>query len=357
MSKRNTNRPAHSIGLDIGDKKSRYCLMNEDEEFLREGWVNTTRGAVIREFSKFPRARVIMEAGTHSAWLQEAIEECGHDAVVANPREVGRKYLSKTKKTDKTDARTLAHLGLVSDVFIAPITHRSRSCQVDLSLIRSREAFMKSRTLLINHARTIVKIFGERLPGCTADAFARTAEPHIPEDLKEALLPVIEEVARLTEQIKEYNRKVEHISETKYPETEVLRQIPGVGPLTALAFILTLEDAKRFRNSRQVGAFVGLVPRRHDSGGAEPQLRITKAGNEHLRRLLVSAAQYVLGHFGPDSDLKRFGERIAARGGKSAKKRAAVAVARKLSVVLHTLWRTGQVYDPFYSSTRSKKAS
>lgn len=360
MKNRNTNRPQLSIGLDLGDKKSRYCLMNDSEEILREGSVSTTREAMIREFSKFAkmgRARVVIEASTHSAWVSHELERCGLEVIVANPREIGRKYLSKKKKNDKTDARTLAHLGLVSEFFLAPIQHRSRSAQVDLVLIRSREAIMKSRTQLINHTRTIVKGFGERLPQCTADAFARTVEPLIPVDLREALVPVVQQVARLTEQIKQYNRKVEQLCETKYPETEVLRQIPGVGPLTALAYMLTLEDPQRFQKSRQVGAFVGLVPRQHDSGNDAPQLRITKAGNDYLRRLLVSSAHYILGHFGPDSDLKRHGERIAARGGKAAKKRAVVAVARKLSVLLHVLWRTGQVYEPFHSSTQSRKAS
>ncbi len=357
MSNSNTNRPRLSIGLDLGDKKSRFCVMNEDEKIISEGSVTTTRIAMIRQFSKVSRARVIIEASTHSAWVSHVLEECGHDVIVANPREVGRKYLSRTKKNDKTDARTLAHLGLVSTFFLAPIKHRSRSCQVDLTLIRSRDALMKSRTQLINHARTIVKVFGERLPSCTADAFSRKVLPHIPSDLTEALVPVVELVGKLTQQIKEFDRKVELLCEKKYPKTELLRQIPGVGPLTSLAFILTLEDPKRFRKSRQVGAFVGLVPRQHDSGDAAPQLRITKAGNDYLRRLLVSSAQYILGFFAADCNLRRHGERISAKGGKAAKKRAVVAVARKLSVLLHLLWRTGQVYEPFYSATQSKKAS
>lgn len=356
MTNRNTNRPQLSIGLDLGDKKSRYCLMSDTEQILSEGWVSTTRSAMKREFSKLPRARVVMEASTHSAWVSHEIESCGHDPVVANPREVGRKYLSNTKKNDKTDARTLAHLGQVSEFFLAPIKHRSRASQLDLVLIRSRDALMKTRTLLINHTRTIVKGFGERLPTCTADSFARKVEPHIPQDLKEALAPVLEQIARLTAQIKEYDQKVEQLCERKYPQTELLRQIPGVGPLTSLAFILSLEDPSRFSKSRKVGAFLGLVPRQRESAGRDPQLRITKAGNEHLRRLMVTSAQYILGYYGPDCDLRRYGERIHLKGGKAAKKRAVVAVARKLAVLLHLLWRTGQVYDPFHS-TQEKKAS
>ncbi len=310
-----------------------------------------------RRFSKFPRARVVIEASTHSAWVSRVLEECGHEAVVANPREVGRKYLSKTTKNDKSDARTLAHLGLVSEFFLAPIKHRSRACQVDLNLIRSRDALMKSRTQLINHARTLVKGFGERLPKCTADAFSRKALSHIPEDLRGSLVPIVEMVGTMTQQIKVYNKQVEDLCEHKYPETELLQQIPGVGPLTSLAFVLTLEDPKRFPKSRKVGAYVGLVPRQHESGDSSPQLRITKAGNDYLRRLLVSSSQYILGYFGEDCDLRRHGERISAQGGKAAKRRAVVAVARKLAVLLHLLWRTAQVYEPFHSPTQRKKAS
>jgi transposase len=270
---------------------------------------------------------------------------------------VGRKYLSQTKKNDKTDAHTLAHLGLASKFFAAPIKHRGRSCQVDLALIRSRDALVKARTQLINHARTIVKGFGERLPKCTADAFSRKVRPHIPSDLKDALVPVLEQVESITDQIKEYDRKVEDLCNEKHPQTEILRQIPGVGYLTSLAFLLTLEDPRRFRKSRKVGSFLGLVPRQHESGDKAPQLRITKAGNDYLRRLLVTSAQYILGFFGPDSALRQHGKRIEDKGGKAAKKRAVVAVARKLSVLLHRLWLTGEVYEPFYPATQSKKAS
>jgi len=357
MTNRNTNRPRLSIGLDLGDKRSRFCLMSDTEEILQEGAVATTRTAMFRLFSKFQRARVVIEASTHSAWVQEVLQEAGHEVIVANPREVGRKYLSQTKKNDKTDARTLAHLGHVSEFFLAPIKHRSRSCQVDLALIRSRGALMRSRTLLINHVRSTVKVFGERLCGCTADAFARKALPEIPEDLTDALVPVLEHIGALTGQIKAFDKKIEELCQNRYPETKALRQIPGVGPLTALCFVLTLEDPERFDKSRNVGAFLGLVPRQRDSCNNTPQLGITKAGDQYLRSLLICSAQYILGHFGQDCDLRRHGERIAAKGGKAPKKRAVVAVARKLSVVLHTLWRTGRVYEPFHSSTQSKKAS
>jgi transposase len=356
MKHSNTNDTQLSIGVDLGDKRSRFCLMNKEQRIITEGSVATTKVAISRRFSEFPRARVVMEAGTHSPWVSRTLEECGHEVVVANPRVIGRKYLSKTKKNDKNDARTHAHLGHVSEFFLAPIKHRSHASQADLSLIRSRDALMTARTQLINHARSIVKVFGERLPSSTADAFATKVRPHIPSDLTDALLPILEVIAGITRKIKDYDKKVKSLCQEKYPETEVLMRVPGVGHLTALAFVLTLEDPRRFDKSRKVGSFLGLVPRLHESGDDKPQLRITKAGNEHLRRLLVCSAQYILGHFGKDCDLRRHGERIREKGGKAAKKRAVVAVARKLSVLLHRLWLTGQLYEPFHSATQSKKA-
>jgi transposase len=329
------------------------------EEIFSEGPVSMNKTALKRCFSRFPGATVIMEAGTHSAWVSEFLTPLVDEVVVANPHEVARKFLSKTKKTDKSDARTLAQLGLGSRSFLAPIQHRSRASQLDLTLIRSREALLKARTELINHVRSVVKVFGERLPSCTPGAFGKRARlelERLPE-FDDALLPLLENISRITEQIKEYDKKVERLCIEKYPETKRLMQIPGVGFLTALAYVLTLEEPKRFPKSRNVGAFLGMVPRQRQSGEASPQLRITKAGNEHLRRLLVMSAHYILGHFGTDSALRRHGERIVATGGKAAKKRAVIAVARKLSVVLHRLWTTGEQYEPFPHSSQKRKAS
>ena len=116
--------------------------------------------------------------------------------------------------------------------------------------------------------------------------------------------------------------------------------------MTALAYLLTLEEPGRFEQSRSVGAYVGLTPRRDQSGQTDKQLRITQCGDGYLRQLLVTSSHYILGPFGPDSDLRRYGLRIAERGGKNAKKRAVVAVARKLAVLLHHLWKTGVDYEP-----------
>jgi transposase len=208
---------------------------------------------------------------------------------------------------------------------------------------------------LVNHVRGAVKSFGARLPKCPARSFHKRAKEHVPEALLPALGPVLEQIASLTERIRDYDWRLVAISKDHYPETELLRQVEGVGPLTALTFVLTLEDPHRFERSRSVGAYLGLVPATARSGESDPQKRISKEGDEMLRRLLVGSAHYVLGPFGSDSDLRRHGQKIASRGGKNAKKRAVVAVARKLSVLLHHLWLTGEVYDPLHDAHQRQR--
>jgi transposase len=226
-----------------------------------------------------------------------------------------------------------------------------------MAIIRSREALVSARTQLVNHVRGAVKSFGARLPKCPARSFHKRAAEHIPEALWPALEPILEQIGSLTERIRGYDRQLETVSEEHYPrETGLLRQVEGIGPLTALTFVLTLEDPHRFEKSRSVGAYLGLVPATYRSGESDPQKRISKEGDQMLRKLLVGSAHYVLGAFGSDSDLRRHGEKIAARGSKNAKKRAAVAVARKLSVLLHHLWITGELYEPLYNAQRGPKA-
>jgi transposase len=221
-----------------------------------------------------------------------------------------------------------------------------------MALIRSREALVSCRTQLVNHVRGAVKSFGGRLPKCPARSFHNKAPEHIPDALRPALGPILEQIGSLTQRIRDYERKLEEISNAHYPETQLLRQVEGIGSLTALTFVLTLEDPYRFAKSRSVGAYLGLVPARDHSGDRDPQKRISKEGDQMLRKLLVGSAHYILGPFGGDSDLRRHGEKIASRGAKNAKKRAVVAVARKLAVLLHSLWMSGEVYEPLRNAHR-----
>jgi len=295
--------------------------------------------------------RIAIEAGTHSPWASRVLEECGHEVLVANARKLRLIYSNK-QKTDEVDAENLARLARLDPRLLYPLRHRGEESQAHMAIIRSRQALVGSRTQLVNHVRGAVKSFGARLPKCPARSFHKRASEYIPEALMPALGPILETIASLTERIRDYERELETISREHYPETDLLRQVEGIGPLTALTFVLTLEDPYRFEKSRAVGAYLGLVPARDQSGDRDPQKHISKEGDEMLRKLLVGSAHYVLGPFGSDSDLRRHGEKIASRGGKNSKKRAVVAVARKLAVLLHTLWVTGEAYEPLYNTHR-----
>jgi transposase len=168
---------------------------------------------------------------------------------------------------------------------------------------------------------------------------------------------LLKHVEMLTVEIHELDGKLEQIARTEYPETQLLRQVSGVGVLIALTFVLTVEDRDRFERSRDVGCYLGLRPKRSESGESKPQLRITKEGDIYLRKLLVQGAHCLMSRRAPDTDLKRWGSKLAERGGKNAKKRAVVAVARKLAVLLHRLWVTGEVYEPLRNSIAKKQAA
>jgi transposase len=350
-------QPMTTAGLDLGDKYSYLCLIDSQSgEVIEESKLSTSPEAFRRRFSsERPPMRIAIEAGTHSPWASRVLEECGHEVLVANSRKLRLIYSNK-RKTDEIDAENLARLARLDPKLLYPLKHRGENAQAHLALIRSRQALVGCRTQLVNHVRGAVKSFGARLPKCPARSFHKRAAEHIPEALWPALEPILEQIGSLSQRIRDYERQLETISKEHYPhETDLLRQVEGVGTLTALTFVLSLEDPYRFEKSRSVGAYLGLVPATDRSGDSDPQKRISKEGDEMLRRLLVGSAHYILGPFGKDSDLRRHGEKIASRGGKNSKKRAVVAVARKLCVLLHSLWVSGEVYDPLYNANRRQE--
>jgi transposase len=346
-----------TAGLDLGDNYSHLCLLDtQSGEVIEEGRVRTTPEALRRRFDSEQPLRIAIEVGTHSPWVSRLLEECGHKVLVANARKLHLIY-GKGRKTDKLDAENLARLARVDPKLLYPLEHRSEQSQAHLALLHSRETLVRARTQLINHVRGTVKSFGHRLPKCSTQSFHKKVVDGIPEVLRAALEPILETIASLSARIRDYDRKLEALAQEHYPETNLLRQVQGVGTLSALAFVLTVEDPDRFEQSRTVGAYVGLVPGKDQSGDSDPQRRISGEGDEMLRRLLVGSAHYILGPFARDSDLRRHGMKIGERGGKNAKKRAVVAVARKLSVVLHHLWVSEEVYDPLYNARRLEGAS
>jgi transposase len=342
--------PNVTIGLDLGDKVSRVCEIDAGGKIVKTAAVATTPGAMERYFGDRPRCRVVLEASTHSPWLSRQLKELGHEVVVSNPSEVYAKRPRK-RRNDRTDAEFLARQGRADVELLHPIQHRSAEAQQDLAQLRARDQLVGARTKLINHVRGAVKSLGGRINKCSAEAFARQATARVPEALSPALTPLLEVIADLTRRIREMGKQVEQMIEA-HSEVVRLQQPGGVGPLTALAYVLAVENPARFKHSRQVGAYFGLVPKLDDSSDTSPQLHITKAGDPLVRKYLVSAARYILGPFGEDCDLRRYGEAIAARGGKNARKRAAIAVARKLAVMLHRLWVSETDYDPDWMQRR-----
>ena len=342
IRKANRRLPEETIGIDLGDKMSHYAILSGEGTLVEEGTFRNQPESIRLHFSGKP-ARIALEAGAQSAWISRELKQLGHEVIVANARQV-KWVTAGDNKHDRVDARKLARLARADERLLAPIEHRSADQQTDLSVIRSRDALVRARTLLVNAARGIAKGIGHRLPKTITLTFGKRAAAALPEQLLPVLAPLLAQIDRLSEGIAEYEARI-HTIAARRPEVQKLTSVPGVGTLTALAFTLTLGRASRFERSRDVGSYLGLRPRRQQSGARDPELGISRAGDPYLRRLLVQCAHHVLGRFGPESALRQWG--LARAGGTKATKRAIVAVARKLAVVLHSLWVSGEEFKPF----------
>ncbi len=341
-----------TIGLDLGDRSSWYCVLEEAGEVLLEQKLPTTAKAMKEVFGKVPRSRIALETGMHSPWVSRLLSELGHEVIVAHARNV-RLIGESRRKDDRFDARTLARLARIDPELLGPVQHRSRKAQADLTVIRARAGLVRARTSLLNTARGLTKSYGERLRGCSPRKVNRELAEGLSPELQSALQPLLNEIESLSEHIREYNDRVQQIAQESYPEVARLEQVKGVGTLIALTYVLALEEPRRFHKSRDVGCYVGLQPGRRNSGQSEPQLHISKEGDPYLRTLLVQGAHHILGPFGVDSDRRRWGLRLAGRGGKNGKKRAVIAVARKLAVLLHRLWVSGEGYEALRNSSQA----
>jgi len=345
------SQPAVTIGLDLGDRRSHFCVLNDRGDCPHRGEVPTTADALRAFFLQHVGEMLVMEVGGHSPWVSRLAEQTGLDVVVANPRKVAL-ITKNERKNDRADAELLARLGRVDRRLLSPVHHRSSESQAHMMMLRTRMAIVRARVALINHVRGAVKSVGGRVKGCSTCTFHKQITQQIPLELSPALLPLVHLIEELSSQVKDFDKKIERLALERYPQTQTMRQVTGVGSLISTSFVLTIADPTRFKHDRDVGPYLGITPETKTSGDSDPQMRITKCGDREMRRLLVLGANYILGHFGPDCDLKRFGLKIAARGGKNARKRAKVAVARKLAVLMLRLWRTGEVYDPFYLAKR-----
>jgi transposase len=328
----------------MGDRFSRYCLLNEEGDVIEEGRTQSTEAALRRHFASEPRMRIALECGTHSPWVSRLLTALGHQVIVANARKIPA-ITGSESKNDRNDAEKLARFAAYDPKLLSPLEHRSEQRQLDLNLIHARSTLVRARTMIVNALRGLVKSAGGRLPACSTESLPARAPAAIPPALIEVATPLVEQIALLNAQIDGMDKQVEKLA-AKYPEIGLLRTAPGVGPIVAAAYVLTL-DRPDAASNRAAGAFLGLRPAQSQSGDSDPEKRISKTGDRCLRSLLVQSAQYVLGRFGPDSALRRWGLKLAASGGKRGNKRAIVAVARKLAVILHSMWRSGQPFQPF----------
>jgi transposase len=353
---RNISQQKLTIGLDLGDRNSWYCVLDEAGQIQLEQRVGTNAKGLREVFGRLPHSRIALETGTHSPWISRLLSELGHEVIVANARKV-RLIGESRKKDDRLDAQTLARLARIDAQLLCPVKHRSRQGQADLAMIRARAGLVRARTALVNTARGLAKSYGERLRGCNVRNLNPEKAEGLSPELRAALEPLLAALESVSQQIREYNQRIECLAQERYPQTALLKQVKGVGTLIALTFLLTLEDPQRFGKSRDVGCYLGLQPGRRNSGQSQPQMHISKEGDPYLRTLLVQGAQHILGPFGVDCDLRRWGLKLAERGGRSGKKRAIVATARKLAVLLHHLWVSGEVYEPLHNSNRMTVAA
>ena len=345
-----------TIGMDLGDKKHEVCVLDADGKVIVREQITNTQESLKKFFKDYKGALVVMEAGTHSPWISRMLDALGCEVLVGNARKLRMIWMAKDK-SDVRDAEMLARIGRMDRSLLYPIHHRGEAAQQDLAVMKARDVLVGARADLVNHVRSTVKGMGHRLNKCSTEAFSRKSSESIPEGLRPALMPVMEAIEAISEKIRSFDKEIATTMQARHPEAKRLSQVPGVGPVTSVGFVLSLEDPARFKKSRSVGAYLGLTAKRDQSGQTDKQLRITKAGDEYVRRLLVGCSHYILGAFGPDCELRRFGLKLASRGGKNAKRRAVVAVARKLGVMLHRLWVTGAEYDPEYRKHVAKQAA
>ncbi len=344
MDNRTSKSSSCVIGIDLGRKTSHAAVVL-DGRLIEEFSIAGTRAAFTKAFENRERCRVVMEVCGSSPWVSRLLTDLGYEVLVVAFDSL-KVAFKQRQKNDKSDARALALMGATCLPLLRRVEHRTEAHQRDLATLRIRDTLVRNRTALVNEVRGIMNSLGVPLPTCSTSVFAKRIHPLLSEEVQQLVAPALRQIAALTQEIKQIDRAIEARAPAAYPVVTLLSQVNGVGTLTAYSFVLTVNDPSRFQNTRSVGSYFGLVPRQYQSGNSNPQMSITKAGNGYVRRLLVQSAQYILEPFGKDSDLRRYGLAIAARGGPRAKKRAVVAVARRLSVLLLSLWKTGEEYEP-----------
>lgn len=343
-----TSSPSKVIGIDLGNAKHAICVMSHvTGKIIDERNITNHRESLRRLSKKYPSALMVMEVGSHSPWISRFLENLGHEVLVANPRRM-RAIFENDRKCDLYDARMLGKIARFDRELLYPIKHQSERAQRDLLQIKLRDSLVRRRVDMISSVRGTLKSLGVLLKSPSTQSFTRYARKTLCEEYQRELdlvEPILKALDSISEQIKALDKDLAELAATHYPETERLMAINGVGVLNSLTFVLVVGDPERFLDSRDVGAYLGLVPKRDQSGDVDKELRISRKGDAYLRRMLVGCGNYIIGPFGADCDLRRRGLSLTGRGGSKAKKKATIAVARKLAVLMLTLLKTGENYD------------
>jgi len=335
-----------NVGIDLGDKYSQICEIDGDG-VLTEVRLATTESKLREQFEGKPRRRIIMEVGSQSRWISELLTSFGHEVLVLDARHV--KMISDgLYKDDRKDAFLLARMGREAPGLLKVVHHRALDHQHVLTLVRARACAVRGRTQVVNTLRGLLKPYGIRLPKHSKSSdFLLWMYDFVPPPVLKLIEPLLPLLQEFDIRVDEYDKQAKAMLPTFAPHAMKLTNVYGVGDLTVLYFVALIGDPKRFPKSRDVGAYLGLCRRRNDSGERASELRITKAGDPYMRALLSNCASHILGPFGKDCDLRAWGLKKAGAGSRVEKRKAKVAVARKLSVLLLTLLKSGKDYKPF----------
>lgn len=333
-----------TVGLDLGDRKHSFCVLDGAGKIVAKSRVANDRTEMRALAQQWKGALFVMEVGVHSPWISRFLEDLGCRVIVANARKV-RAIYQNDRKDDDRDAEQLARIARVDESLLYPVQHGTAQEQRDLLAIKLRDALVCSRVSLINAVRFTLKSMGYTVCNPSTERFHKKVREEIPAEVIRSIEPLLAVLESTTEQIKAMERQIARLIAEQYTEAQRLEQIPGVGPVTALCFVLKVGGVQRFNRVRDIGAYLGLVPKRDQSGKVDKELGISKCGDRTLRRLLVNCAQYIMGPFGPPGALRSSGERLAGTTAKE-KKRAVIAVARKLAVMMLSMLKSGTAYEP-----------
>ena len=330
------------IGIDLHLKTSYVCFLNDAGEKTCEMTIPTTKSALKRHFETLEPARIIIEAGSYSLWVNRLLSSFDHKVIVANPRKV-RLIAESTLKNDRVDAEVLARLGRSDPHFLCPITPRGPESQLTRGYLKVRAALVKTRTLEINSVRGLLRSWGFSFSaGYPAKFCERVLQSNLPSELLDMVTPLIESILAVQAQIANCEQELKRRANA-IPTVRNLMSMPGIGPIISLAFFASIDQPERFPKSRQIGSYLGFRPSLRESGGKRRMGPISKEGDQELRALLVQGA-YSLMRSQKESALKEWATKLGERIGR---KKAIVALARKMGVILHHLWITGQPFQPF----------